>query len=62
MDLRPFHLAFPVTNLDQARAFYGEVLGYGTTNDAHHMTFGLPAAHQGAQVRHRPQDHRHFFT
>jgi extradiol dioxygenase family protein len=25
--MQPFHLAFPVTNLDQARAFYGGVLG-----------------------------------
>ena len=25
--MQPFHLALPVTNLDQARAFYGEVLG-----------------------------------
>lgn len=26
-DLSPFHLAFPVTSLEQARAFYGELLG-----------------------------------
>ncbi|WP_329740475.1 VOC family protein [Dyella sp. A6] len=25
--LPPFHLAFPVTSLDKARAFYGELLG-----------------------------------
>ena len=25
--LHPFHLAFPVTNLAEARAFYGELLG-----------------------------------
>ena len=25
--LRPFHLAFPVTSLPQARAFYGSLLG-----------------------------------
>lgn len=25
--LHPFHLAFPVTSLDQARAFYGGLLG-----------------------------------
>jgi hypothetical protein len=25
--LQPFHLAFPVTSLDNARAFYGELLG-----------------------------------
>lgn len=27
MDLRPFHLAFPVHDLAEARAFYGGVLG-----------------------------------
>lgn len=27
MSLRPFHLAFPVRDLDQARAFYGGLLG-----------------------------------
>ncbi|MBB6183739.1 VOC family protein [Oleiagrimonas soli] len=26
-ELQPFHLAFPVTSLEQARAFYGELLG-----------------------------------
>jgi extradiol dioxygenase family protein len=25
--LQPFHLAFPVTSLDNARAFYGDLLG-----------------------------------
>jgi extradiol dioxygenase family protein len=29
MSLRPFHLAFPVHDLAEARAFYGEVLGCG---------------------------------
>ena len=27
MSLRPFHLAFPVRDLEEARAFYGRVLG-----------------------------------
>ena len=27
MSLRPFHLAFPVHDLDAARAFYGELMG-----------------------------------
>lgn len=27
MGLRPFHLAFPVTDIEQAKAFYTEVLG-----------------------------------
>jgi uncharacterized protein len=27
MSLRPFHLAFPVHDLDAARAFYGQVMG-----------------------------------
>ena len=25
--MQPFHLAFPVTSLDKARAFYGDLLG-----------------------------------
>jgi extradiol dioxygenase family protein len=29
MSLRPFHLAFPVHDLDAARAFYRDVLGCG---------------------------------
>ncbi len=29
---------------------YGEVLGYGTTNDAHHMTAPLPSGHQAARA------------
>ena len=29
MTLRPFHLAFPVHDLDEARAFYGGTLGCG---------------------------------
>ena len=27
MPVMPFHLAFPVTSLDKARAFYGGLLG-----------------------------------
>ena len=27
MSLRPFHLAFPVRDIAEARAFYGELLG-----------------------------------
>lgn len=29
---------------------YGEVLGYGATNDAHHMTAPLPSGHQAARA------------
>ncbi|SAL80791.1 glyoxalase/bleomycin resistance protein/dioxygenase [Caballeronia arvi] len=40
--LRPFHLAFPVYNLDIARKFYGEVLGCheGRSTD-HWIDFNL---------------------
>lgn len=31
-------------------AIYGEVLGYGTTNDAHHMTAPLPSGMQAARA------------
>lgn len=38
--LRPFHLAFPVTSLDHARRFYGELLGCPEgRSDAHWVDF-----------------------
>ncbi|HLL59857.1 MAG TPA: VOC family protein [Allosphingosinicella sp.] len=36
MTLPPFHLAFPVHDLDEARAFYGEVLGCPEGRSAGH--------------------------
>ncbi len=36
MALRPFHLAFPVNDLDAARAFYGGVLGCPEGRSADH--------------------------
>lgn len=38
--LRPFHRAFPVTSLEQARAFYGDLLGCPEgRSDAHWVDF-----------------------
>lgn len=34
--IRPFHLAFPVDDLDAARAFYGNVLGCGEGRSSPH--------------------------
>lgn len=34
MSLRPFHLAFPVNDLEAARRFYVEVLGCGTGRES----------------------------
>ena len=34
--LRPFHLAFPVRDIVEARKFYGEVLGCGEGRSAEH--------------------------
>jgi len=34
--LTPFHLAFPVHDLEAARAFYAGVLGAGTGREDHH--------------------------
>jgi uncharacterized protein len=36
MTLRPFHLAFPVHDLDAARAFYGEVMGCAEGRSSDH--------------------------
>ena len=41
-DLSPFHLAFPVHDLEAARAFYAGVLGAGTgREDTHWIDFDL---------------------
>lgn len=36
MSIRPFHLAIPVHNLEQARAFYGQVLGFSEGRSSDH--------------------------
>jgi extradiol dioxygenase family protein len=62
--LTPFHIAFPVDNLDQARAFYGGVLGcpQGRSSESwidfdlfgHQIVAHLAA--QGAPKIHNPVD------
>ncbi len=39
---------------------YGEVLGYGTTNDAHHMTAPLPSGTQAARAMRLALDEAHL--
>jgi extradiol dioxygenase family protein len=62
--IRPFHLAFPVHDLDAARAFYGSVLGCGEGRSADHwIDFDL-FGHQivvhldpvGGSAMHNPVD------
>ncbi|AUD79064.1 glyoxalase [Kangiella profundi] len=36
MSIRPFHLAIPVHNLEQAREFYGRVLGFSEGRSSDH--------------------------
>ena len=36
MNIRPFHLAIPVHNLEQAREFYGRVLGFSEGRSSDH--------------------------
>lgn len=36
MSIRPFHLAIPVHNLEQAREFYGQVLGFREGRSSDH--------------------------
>jgi len=60
MTVRPFHLAFPVTSLASARAFYGELLGCreGRSSDAwvdfdlfgHQIVAHLAPAEAGRQA------------
>jgi extradiol dioxygenase family protein len=56
--VRPFHLAFPVDDLDAARSFYGEVLGCRTGRESpghwidfdffgHQLTAHYRPGHQG---------------
>ena len=59
MNLRPFHLAFPVHDLDAARGFYGDLLGCreGRSSD-HWIDFDLfghqIVAHLDAGMTPRP--------
>lgn len=65
MSLRPFHLAFPVRDLAEARAFYGGVLGLpeGRSSDTwidfnlygHQIVAHLNSGHDSA-VHHNPVD------
>ena len=36
MSIRPFHLAIPVHNLEQARSFYGKSLGFSEGRSSEH--------------------------
>ncbi len=44
--LPPFHLAVPVDDIDAARQFYGEVLGFERGRSAEHWTDWNMAGHQ----------------
>lgn len=55
--LPPFHLAFPVTSLEQARSFYGDLLGCPEGRSSEHWVdfdfFGHQiVAHQAPAVSH----------
>ena len=66
MNLQPFHLAFPVHDLEAARAFYGGVLGCaeGRSSDrwvdfdffGHQVVCHLVPGHEGAAVHCNPVD------
>ena len=54
-DLPPFHLALPVDDIDAARHFYGEVLGFGRGRSAERWTDWNLDGHQ--MVTHQVDDH-----
>lgn len=53
--LPPFHLAIPVDDIDAARRFYGEVLGFGRGRSAERWTDWNVEGHQ--VVTHQVDDH-----
>jgi extradiol dioxygenase family protein len=53
--LVPFHLAIPVHDIDAARAFYGDVLGFGRGRSAERWTDWDFGGHQ--VVTHQVDDH-----
>lgn len=53
--LPPFHLALPVHDIDAARHFYGEVLGFGRGRSAERWTDWNVDGHQ--VVTHQVDDH-----
>ena len=56
MTLPPFHLAIPVDDIEAARHFYGEVLGFGRGRSAQRWTDWNVEGHQ--VVTHQVDDHR----
>lgn len=64
-ELRPFHLAIPVDNIEKARAFYGDILGLseGRSSDqwvdwnffGHQFVTHLAPEHSG-KTHHNPVD------
>ncbi|MBD3654237.1 VOC family protein [Kangiella sp.] len=66
MSIRPFHLAIPVHDLEQARKFYGQVLGFseGRSSDhwidydcyGHQLVVHLDASMESAEKAHNQVD------
>jgi extradiol dioxygenase family protein len=64
--LTPFHIAFPVNDLEAARQFYGSVLGCpeGRSSDTwidfdlfgHQIVAHLKPGHRGGDAHHNPVD------
>ena len=56
----PFHLAIPVHDIEAARHFYGEVLGFARGRSDTHWTDWNVEGHQ--VVTHQVDDHRNAFA
>ena len=57
MPVQPFHLAFPVDDLDAARAFYGGLLGCAEGRSADHWIANVRVADPRRRVTRDPARH-----
>ena len=61
MNLRPFHLAIPVSDIDQAKEFYGSKLGFAEgRSDEHWVDYNF-FGHQ-LVIHYKPKEEAEIYT